>query len=215
MQSERSRFFVTRTANSHVQKNNAVLLASHPIRITKDHCVTVSAKELHSRRYSNSNAVREINSHDKEFLKTPGAVPYAGTVRARLFRSWNALRRYQITRYFLRKNMIRCAVEEPAVNFLAAPNPYPKRPIIDLPPVTVALLLTFGSELRYSAPMPIQFILPKKFTRDHIEWRVDELALQFQGTKDKKIIAQIAALSRLLAKMDARIADSSRPKNRQ
>lgn len=88
-------------------------------------------------------------------------------------------------------------------------------PSLPPPGYVCALLLTFGSRLRYSAPMPIQFILPKKFTRDHIEWRVDELALQFQGTKDKKIIAQIAALSRLLAKMDARFADSSRPKNRQ
>ena len=64
-------------------------------------------------------------------------------------------------------------------------------------------------------PMPIQFILPKKFTRDQIEWRMDELALQFQGTKDRKIIAQIAALNRLVAKMDAQGFDSSQPKNRQ
>jgi len=63
--------------------------------------------------------------------------------------------------------------------------------------------------------MPIQFILPKQFTRAQIEWRVDELALQFQGTKDKKIIAQIAALNRLLARMDARSANSSQPKDRQ
>lgn len=63
--------------------------------------------------------------------------------------------------------------------------------------------------------MPIQFILPKKFTRAQIEWRMDELALQFQGTKDRKIIAQIAALNRLLAKMDARGSDSSQAKNRQ
>jgi hypothetical protein len=69
--------------------------------------------------------------------------------------------------------------------------------------------------LRYTAPMPIQFILPKKFTRAQIEWRVDELALQFQGTKDKKLIAQIAALNRLLAKMNAQGADSSQPKDRQ
>jgi hypothetical protein len=34
--------------------------------------------------------------------------------------------------------------------------------------------------------MPIQFILPKKFTRAEIEWRMDELALKFQGTHDKK-----------------------------
>ena len=69
--------------------------------------------------------------------------------------------------------------------------------------------------LRYTAPMPIQFILPKKFTRAQIEWRVDELALRFQGTKDKKIIAQIAALNRLLTRMDAQGSDSSQPKNRQ
>ena len=75
------------------------------------------------------------------------------------------------------------------------------------------LLLTSASIPRYTAPMPIQFILPKKFTRAQIEWRMDELALQFQGTKDRKIIAQIAALNRVLAKMDAQ--DSSKPKNRQ
>jgi hypothetical protein len=62
--------------------------------------------------------------------------------------------------------------------------------------------------------MPIQFILPKKFTRDQIEWRMDELALQFQDTKDRKIIAQIAALNRLVARIDARGSDSS-PKDRQ
>jgi hypothetical protein len=67
----------------------------------------------------------------------------------------------------------------------------------------------------YTAPMPIQFIVPKKFTRAQIEWRVDELALQFQGTKDKKILAQIAALNRVLAKMAALDCDSSQPKNRQ
>ena len=63
--------------------------------------------------------------------------------------------------------------------------------------------------------MPIQFILPKKFTRAQIEWRVDELALQFQGTQDKKIIAQIAALGRVLAKIDAAQRESSQPMNRQ
>jgi hypothetical protein len=75
--------------------------------------------------------------------------------------------------------------------------------------------LTFGSIARYTAPMPIQFVLPKKFTRAQIEWRVDELALQFQGTKDKKLIAQIVALNRVLAKMDALGSDVSHPKNRQ
>ena len=63
--------------------------------------------------------------------------------------------------------------------------------------------------------MPIQFILPKKFTRAQIEWRVDELALRFQGTQDKKIIAQIAALNRVPTKMEAESSASSQPKNRQ
>jgi hypothetical protein len=58
--------------------------------------------------------------------------------------------------------------------------------------------------------MPIQFILPKKFTRAEIEWHMDELSLKFQQSYDKKIIAQISALSRLLAKMNDRD-----PKNRQ
>ena len=75
--------------------------------------------------------------------------------------------------------------------------------------------MTFGSMPGYTAAMPIQFILPKKFTRAQIEWRVDELALQFQGTKDKKLLAQIAALNRVLAKTDALSSDSSQPKNRQ
>jgi len=44
---------------------------------------------------------------------------------------------------------------------------------------------------------------------------VDTLALKFQGTKNKKIIDQIAGLNRLLAKMDARSSDLSQPKNRQ
>jgi hypothetical protein len=60
--------------------------------------------------------------------------------------------------------------------------------------------------------MPIQFILPKKFTRAQIEWRMDDLALQFQRTRDKKIMDQISALRRLLARMDGRHYD---PKNRQ
>lgn len=63
--------------------------------------------------------------------------------------------------------------------------------------------------------MPIQFILPKQFTRAQIEWRVDELALKFQGTKDKKLLAQIAGLNRVLAKMDAQSANALQPKNRQ
>jgi hypothetical protein len=63
--------------------------------------------------------------------------------------------------------------------------------------------------------MAIQFLLPKKFTRAEIEWHVDELALKFQRTNDKTIIAQISALSRLLAKMDGQAPDHSDPKNRQ
>ena len=77
-------------------------------------------------------------------------------------------------------------------------------------------MLTVGSMLRYTAStMPIQFILPKKFTRAQIEWRVDELALKFQDTRDKKLLAQIAALNRLLARMDERDSIRSDPKNRQ
>ena len=63
--------------------------------------------------------------------------------------------------------------------------------------------------------MPIQFFLPKKFTRAQIEWRLDELSLQFQGSKDKKLLAQIAALNRLLARMDERETNSTNPRNRQ
>jgi hypothetical protein len=63
--------------------------------------------------------------------------------------------------------------------------------------------------------MAVQFFLPKKFTRADIEWHVDELALKFQRTTDKKIIAQISALTRLLAKMDGPVPDSSDRKNRQ
>lgn len=53
---------------------------------------------------------------------------------------------------------------------------------------------------------------PKKFTRAQIECRMDDLTPQFQRMRDKKIMAQISALSWLLAKMDGRTGD---PKNRQ
>jgi hypothetical protein len=76
-------------------------------------------------------------------------------------------------------------------------------------------VLTSGSVPGYRAPMPIQFILPKKFTRDQIEWSIDRLALQFQGTQDRKIIAQIAALNRVLARMDTRLPVSLPPKTNQ
>lgn len=75
--------------------------------------------------------------------------------------------------------------------------------------------MTCSSLLRYTAFMPIQFILPRKFTRAQIEWQVDELALKFQGTRDKKLLARIAALNRLLARMDEREAIGSDPKKRQ
>jgi hypothetical protein len=77
------------------------------------------------------------------------------------------------------------------------------------------LILSLGAAIRYTTSMPIQFILPKKFTRAQIEWRMDEMALQFQGTKDKKLIAQIAALNRLIAKMEAADSSYSQPQNRQ
>jgi hypothetical protein len=63
--------------------------------------------------------------------------------------------------------------------------------------------------------MVVQFFLPRKFTRAEIEWHVDELALKFQRTTDKKILAQISALTRLLAKMEGSGAHSFDPKNRQ
>lgn len=75
--------------------------------------------------------------------------------------------------------------------------------------------MTFAAVLRYTARMPIHFVLPKKFTRAQIEWCVDELALQFQGTKDKKLLQQIAALNRLLARMDDRESNASNRRNRQ
>jgi hypothetical protein len=39
-------------------------------------------------------------------------------------------------------------------------------------------------------------------------WRMYELSIQFQRIRDKKIMAQVAALSRLLAKMDDRFLDA-------
>ncbi len=118
-QSKRSRLYVTRTANGHIEKNDTVLLADHPIGNAKDRCITVPAKELHSKGCSKGNAVPEINSHDKEFLKIPGAVPSTGIVSARLFRACNVLEMYQRRRYALGKNMIRSLLKVPAVSFLA------------------------------------------------------------------------------------------------
>jgi hypothetical protein len=75
--------------------------------------------------------------------------------------------------------------------------------------------LTFALVPRYTARVPIQFFLPKKFTRTEIEWHVDELALKFQRKNDRKIIAQISALNRLLAKMDGEAPDRLNSRNRQ
>jgi len=43
----------------------------------------------------------------------------------------------------------------------------------------------------------------------------DELVLQVQGTKDRKIIAQIAALNAYLLRLTLLGSDSFQPKNRQ
>ncbi len=44
--------------------------------------------------------------------------------------------------------------------------------------------LGFGTAIYSANADPVH--TPKKFTRAQIEWRMDELALQFQGTKDKR-----------------------------
>jgi hypothetical protein len=60
-----------------------------------------------------------------------------------------------------------------------------------------------------SAPMPIQFVPPKEFT--FRSTGVDELALKFQRTRDKKLRAQITALNRLLDTMDERHSNGGAP----
>jgi len=55
------------------------------------------------------------------------------------------------------------------------------------------------------APMAIRLSFPRKYDRQQIEWRMDELSLQFQRTPHVKIIRKISALSRLLARMDGRL----------
>ena len=52
-----------------------------------------------------------------------------------------------------------------------------------------------------------RFTLPKRFTRAQLEWRMDELALKFQRTHDRKLIARIENLSRALARMRERSAN--------
>jgi hypothetical protein len=49
-----------------------------------------------------------------------------------------------------------------------------------------------------------RFTFPRKHTRQQIEWRMDELSLQFQRTPHVKIIRKISALNRLLARMEGR-----------
>ena len=46
---------------------------------------------------------------------------------------------------------------------------------------------------------------PTKYSRAEIEWRMDQLSLQFQKTPHVKIIRKISALNRLLARMDGRV----------
>lgn len=54
-QSESLRLFVARTTNRHIQQNNAVVLADHPIRRADDYLITMSAKEFHDRWLSKTN----------------------------------------------------------------------------------------------------------------------------------------------------------------
>jgi len=47
--------------------------------------------------------------------------------------------------------------------------------------------------------MVTRLTFPRKYTRQQIEGRMDELSLQFQRTPHVKIIRKISALNRLLA----------------
>ena len=49
--------------------------------------------------------------------------------------------------------------------------------------------------------MAFRRLLPRNYTRDHLEMRLDNMALEFQRTHDKRIVRKISALSRLLARM--------------
>ena len=63
--------------------------------------------------------------------------------------------------------------------------------------------MTFCAFPRYIAPMVTRSLFPKKFTREQVEWRMDELAIEFQRTRDMRVIRKISALNRLLARMAA------------
>ncbi len=66
-----------------------------------------------------------------------------------------------------------------------------------------SLTLCFHS--RYIALMATRLTIPRKYSRERIESRMDELSLQFQRTPHVKIIRKISALNRLLARMDGRV----------
>ena len=53
--------------------------------------------------------------------------------------------------------------------------------------------------------MAVRLTFPRKYTRAQIEWRMDELALQFQRTHDPKIVRKLSNLTRLLARMEGRL----------
>jgi len=55
------------------------------------------------------------------------------------------------------------------------------------------------------AAMATLLRFPTKHSRAEIEWRMDQLSLQFQKTPHVKIIRKISALNRLLARMDGRV----------
>ena len=48
IQTERSRFFVARATNRHIEQDDSILLADHPIRFAIDYFITVPAEEFHS-----------------------------------------------------------------------------------------------------------------------------------------------------------------------
>jgi hypothetical protein len=64
--------------------------------------------------------------------------------------------------------------------------------------------LTGNFILRYIAPMATRLTFRRKFSRAQIEWRMDALSLEFQRTPDQKLIRKLAALNRLLARMEGR-----------
>jgi hypothetical protein len=47
---------VTRITNRHIQQDNAIVFADHPIRLAYDYLITMFTKELHDRWFSNASA---------------------------------------------------------------------------------------------------------------------------------------------------------------